>query len=59
MNLIKTTASKVWGMISVMALSGAMITLTGCNDFLDQEVLGNNTDENFYDTKSLVSTKKA
>lgn len=51
MNLIKTTASKVWGMISVMALSGAMITLTGCNDFLDQEVLGNNTDENFYDTK--------
>lgn len=38
-------------MISVMALSGAMITLTGCNDFLDQEVLGNNTDENFYDTK--------
>lgn len=51
MNFLKAKASKVWGIISVMALSGGMISLTGCNDFLEQEIVGNNTDKNFYDTE--------
>lgn len=28
-----------------------MFSLSGCEDFLDKEVLGYSTDENFYDTK--------
>ncbi len=31
--------------------SFSLILLTGCDDFLDKEVLGNSTDENFYDTQ--------
>lgn len=27
------------------------LTATGCNDFLDQPIAGNSTDENFYDTQ--------
>lgn len=27
------------------------LTLTGCDDFLEREVKGNNTEENFYDTR--------
>ena len=32
-------------------LSFSSVFLTGCGDFLEKEVLGNPTDENFYDTQ--------
>lgn len=36
--------------VSVALVVGSTL-LSGCNDFLDQEVLGNNTENNFYDTR--------
>lgn len=36
---------------AVMAAVAGSAILTGCNDFLDQDVLGNSTDENYYDTR--------
>ena len=32
-------------------LIGLLVSLGGCDDFLTKEVLGNSTDENFFDTK--------
>ena len=32
-------------------LTGFLVSLGGCDDFLTKEVLGNSTDENFFDTK--------
>jgi hypothetical protein len=38
-------------LFKLLAVSFGFIHLTGCNDFLDKEVLGNSTGENFYDTQ--------
>ncbi len=38
-------------LFKILALSFVSIYLAGCNDFLDQDVLGNSTAENFYDTQ--------
>ena len=38
-------------LLKILTLSFALIYLTGCNDFLDKEVLGNSTDKSFYDTQ--------
>ena len=35
----------------IQILCLALLVLSGCNDFLDKEVLGNSTDKNFYDTR--------
>jgi len=37
--------------IKILTLSFTIISLTGCDDFLDKDVLGNSTDKNFYDTQ--------
>lgn len=37
--------------MAAVTLSAGSMLLSGCDDFLDQEVLGNNTDKNFYDTR--------
>jgi hypothetical protein len=36
---------------TVFCLLSLLFCLTGCSDFLDKEILGNSTDENFYDTQ--------
>ena len=38
-------------LLKILTLSLALIYLTGCDDFLDKEVLGNSTDKNFYNTQ--------
>lgn len=38
-------------LFKIPALSFILLFLMGCNDFLDKDVLGNSTDENFYDTQ--------
>ncbi len=35
----------------ILAVALGSVALTGCNDFLDQEVQGNNIDKDFYDTR--------
>lgn len=48
----KTYIFKSLSVAAVMAAAVAgSAVLTGCNDFLDQEVLGNSTDANYYDTR--------
>ena len=37
--------------IKMAALGIVAMSLSGCSDFLDEEVLGNTTDKEFYDTK--------
>ena len=34
-----------------LAILLSSVALTGCNDFLDQDVQGNNIDKDFYDTR--------
>ena len=52
MNIFKKSGFKSCGLVAaILALGAGALALTGCNDFLDQEVLGNNTADNFYDTK--------
>ncbi len=38
-------------LFKIPAFSFILLFLAGCNDFLDKDVLGNSTDENFYDTQ--------
>ncbi|WP_455587794.1 RagB/SusD family nutrient uptake outer membrane protein [Bacteroides sp.] len=38
-------------LFKIPALGFILLFLAGCNDFLDKDVLGNSTDENFYDTQ--------
>ncbi|MDR1683580.1 MAG: RagB/SusD family nutrient uptake outer membrane protein, partial [Candidatus Symbiothrix sp.] len=38
-------------LFKILAASCTLILLAGCNDFLEQNVLGSSTDENFYDTQ--------
>lgn len=38
-------------LFKIPAMGFIILFLTGCNDFLDNDVLGNSTDENFYDTQ--------
>lgn len=38
-------------LLAAVAMASGAVMLSSCNDFLDQEVLGNNTDENYYDTR--------
>ena len=38
-------------LLKILTLNFLLIHLTGCNDFLDKDVLGNSTDKNFYDTQ--------
>ena len=47
-NIIKKSLRLAMAAVTISA--GSML-LSGCDDFLDQEVLGNNTDKNFYDTR--------
>lgn len=35
----------------ILAITLGSVALTGCNDFLEQDVQGNNIDKNFYDTR--------
>lgn len=35
----------------ILAIALGSVALTGCNDFLEQDVQGNNIDEDFYDTR--------
>lgn len=35
----------------ILAIALGSVALTGCNDFLEQDVQGNNTDKDFYDTR--------
>lgn len=35
----------------ILAIALGSVALTGCNDFLEQDVQGNNIDKNFYDTR--------
>lgn len=35
----------------ILAFGIGLISLTGCDDFLDKDVYGNSTDENYYDTQ--------
>lgn len=36
---------------AILAIALGSVALTGCNDFLEQDVQGNNIDKNFYDTR--------
>ena len=47
MNMLKITYKS----LGAVVLSAASMILGGCNDFLDQPVLGNVTEEEFYDTR--------
>ena len=48
MNIFKKSGFKSCGLVAaILALGAGALALTGCNDFLDQEVLGNNTADNF------------
>lgn len=38
-------------MVAATAVIAGSVMLTGCEDFLDEEVQGNSTKENFYDTR--------
>ncbi|HOK35863.1 MAG TPA: RagB/SusD family nutrient uptake outer membrane protein [Paludibacteraceae bacterium] len=38
-------------LFKILTLSFSLIFLMSCHDFLDKEILGNSTDENFYDTQ--------
>lgn len=38
-------------LFKIPAIGFIILFLTGCNDFLDTDVLGNSTDDNFYDTQ--------
>lgn len=38
-------------LFKIPALGFIFVFLAGCNDFLDNDILGNSTDENFYDTQ--------
>ncbi|NDW10633.1 RagB/SusD family nutrient uptake outer membrane protein [Dysgonomonas sp. 520] len=38
-------------LFKILIFSISFFTLTGCDDFLDKEVLGNSTDKNYYDTR--------
>ena len=40
----------------ILIVSFTLTGITGCNDFLNKEVLGNSTDENFYDTRYKLQT---
>lgn len=44
-----STMNKI--LFKIPALGFILLFLAGCNDFLDKDVLGNSTDENFYDTQ--------
>lgn len=50
MNIYKKSAKKVLSFVAVAAMAAGSLTLTGCDDFLDEPVQGNSTDENYYDT---------
>lgn len=50
MNIYKS-AKKVLGIFAIAAIAaGGPATLTGCDDFLDEPVVGNPLEENYYDT---------
>ncbi|MGN0069671.1 MAG: RagB/SusD family nutrient uptake outer membrane protein [Prevotella sp.] len=38
------------------SLAGCLLLLTGCGDFLDKDVQGNATDQNYYDTQYKMQT---
>lgn len=40
----------------LLILSCPLLFFTGCADFMDKEVLGNSTDENYYDTQYKLQT---
>lgn len=51
MNIYKS-AKKVLGIFAAAALTaGASVALTGCNDFLDEPIVGNPLEENSFDTR--------
>jgi len=46
------TVNKIFGAMACAAgIAAGSLFLTGCNDFLDVEVQGNNTEKEFYDTR--------
>lgn len=52
MKIFNKTNIRAVGLAAGLALLASGSTLlTGCDDFLTKEVVGNNTDENFYDTR--------
>ncbi len=51
MNIYKST-KKVLGIFAVAVMAaGSSVTLAGCDDFLDEPVVGNPLEENSYDTR--------
>lgn len=52
----KKTVRKGLGLMTAALLGVGAVTLTGCNDFLDEPVLSNSVAENYYDTAYKLQT---
>jgi len=49
-SIYKKSLRKALSLMAVAAMGAGAMTLTGCDDFLDEPVQGNTTDKNYYDT---------
>lgn len=57
MNIIyKKSIRKALSLVATATLGVGALTLAGCNDFLDEPVQGNSTEENYYDTTYKLQT---